>query len=279
MLKRWLPFFAVALLTGHFLVLGIRSTDANASSTLAIVLSAFAIFAFTYASAIHIFGLKAGSIFAVIGVVVGWGMEQIGTTQGFIFGSYEYTDVLGPRLLDVPFIIGLMWFALAYMGYIIANLIVWQKPHDDNRNWLNMLWVSLLAGFIVTAYDLAADPYFVHVLKAWTIEDGSYFGETAQGFFGWVLTTFLICMTFRLLVRKVEIEPLAKVTRLSAMLPVLGYLSFLIFFVSEGFPSETKSIAFFAMGIPVIAAVAGFQRWAGDAGGGGGAMESGAQGG
>ena len=69
---------------------------------------------------------------------------------------------------------------------------------------------------------------------------------------------------FRLIVRRVEVKPAARITRMSAMLPVLSYLSFLIFFLFEGYPSETRSIAFFAMGVPVIAAVAGFQRWAGD---------------
>ena len=277
MLKRWLPFFAVALLVGHILILGIRSTDENADSLLPMLLSSGAIFAFTYASAIHLFGLKAASIFAGVGIVIGWGMEVIGTKTGFIFGQYYYTDALGPALLGVPLVIGLMWFALAYMGYVIANLMVWQKPVDDNRNLINMMWLSVLAGFIVTAYDLAADPYMIRVVEAWVMEGGgSYFDETAQGFLGLVLTTFLICMTFRFLVRKVEVEPVTKVTRLSAMLPVLGYLTFLIFFVSEGVPSETKSIAFFAMGIPVIAAVAGFQRWAGD---GSGATQTGTEGG
>ena len=283
MLKRWLPFFAIGLLSAHILILGTRSgSESLETTTLSMVLSGVAIFAFTFASAAHVLGLKAGSIFAVVGFVIGFGMEVIGTKTGFIFGQYVYLPeggpfVLGPALFGVPLVIGLMWFALAYMGYVIANLMVWQKPVDENRNLLNMVWLSVLAGFIVTAYDLAADPYMINAAHAWRMEvGGSYFGETAQGFFGWVLTTFLICMTFRFLVRKVEVEPVATVTRLSAMLPVLGYLTFLVFFVVEGDPSETKSIAFFAMGIPVIAAVAGFQRWAGD---GGGATQSGTEGG
>ena len=101
MLKRWLPFFAAALLAGHILVLGVRSVDANASSTLFMLLSGGAIFAFTYASAIHVLGLKAGSIFAGVGIVMGWGMEKIGTKTGVIFGEYYYTDVLGPALLRI----------------------------------------------------------------------------------------------------------------------------------------------------------------------------------
>jgi hypothetical protein len=86
-------------------------------------------------------------------------------------------------------VIPLMWFALTYIGYVIANLIIWRAPVDGSPRILDVVLMSLLAAMLVTAYDLGADPYMVFVLKAWimTKKDGAWFGETVQGFVGWMV--------------------------------------------------------------------------------------------
>lgn len=259
-LKRFLPFIVGGLVVLHIALVGIRS--AYGEATYLFVLSSIAIFAFCFVSAIHLMGVKPASIFAGMAFIVGWAAEQIGTTTGIIFGAYEYPPVLGPRILDVPFVIPLMWFALVYIGHVMANLIVWQAPVDHRRLWPEMIGLALLTGFIVTAYDLAADPYMVHVADAWRMtEGGSYFGVPPHGFVGWVATSFVISLTFRAVVRRVPVRPLGTLTKSLAALPIVAYTAFLVFFLMEGDPPETKSIAFFAMGIPIIAAAAGWTEW------------------
>ena len=118
--------------------------------------------------------------------------------------------------------------------------------------------MSLLAAMLVTAYDLGADPYMVFVLKAWimTKQDGAWFGETVQGFVGWTVVGFSIVPVFRLLARKVPPVPAAQVRRRDALVPVLIYAGLMAFQIVAGFPVETRSIAVFAMGIPLLCALA-----------------------
>jgi putative membrane protein len=45
------------------------------------------------------------------------------------------------------------------------------------------------------------------------------------------------------------------------LLPVLIYSGLMAFQIVAGFPVETRSIAVFAMGIPVLCALAGWRHW------------------
>ena len=59
-----------------------------------------------------------------IGIAFATGMlvEWIGVHTGYLFGSYDYGTVLGPKLLGVPLIIGINWKG----GIIpIYNYVCW----------------------------------------------------------------------------------------------------------------------------------------------------------
>ncbi|MEO6539037.1 MAG: carotenoid biosynthesis protein [Ferruginibacter sp.] len=53
-------------------------------------------------------------IFLSICVATGILVEVIGTHTGLLFGQYEYGNVLGPSLQQVPLIIGINWFIIIY---------------------------------------------------------------------------------------------------------------------------------------------------------------------
>ena len=255
-----LPQITYALLAVFLLVLLSRGYG---DTTRMLIAGSVVMFACCWASAAQLLGTRAALRFVIIGVVVGWFAEQMGATQGWFFGSYTYTDVLGPRLGAVPVIIPLMWFALSYIAYIIANLIVWQTPSDGAAPLPQMLAMSLLAAMIVTAYDLGADPYMVYTLKAWimTKTDGWWFGETLQGFAGWALVSFVIVLLFRLSVRSQPPQASLPVARPHMLVPLAIYGANMLFQMAMGTPVETRTIALFAMGIPLLAAVCGFSRW------------------
>jgi putative membrane protein len=263
-MKTKLPLITFALLALFLLLLASRSYG---DTTMMLVAGSLAMFACCWASAAHLLGGRAALRFVVIGVAVGWFAEQMGASRGWFFGSYTYTEVLGPRLGEVPVIIPLMWFALCYIAYVIANLIVWQVPSDGDAPPAQMVTQSLLAAMIVTAYDLGADPYMVFKLKAWimTKTDGWWFGETLEGFFGWALVSFVIIMLFRLSTRKLAQEAVtaaaAPVARKHLLVPLVIYGGNMVFQMALGTPVETRTIALFAMGIPLLAAACGFSRW------------------
>ena len=187
---------------------------------------------------------------------------------GWFFGSYTYTPVLGPRLGHVPVVIPMMWFALAYVGYVISNLIVWQDPADRPASLGHDAILALLGAMVVTCYDLGVDPYMVYVLKAWimTEKDGWWFGETVQGFAGWMTVSFAILFAFRRLAR-VRTAPEAAGAVLPTMrhvfVPLGVYAGLMVFQVLLGYPVEARTIALFAMGFPLLAATIGVLRWQG----------------
>lgn len=53
-------------------------------------------------------------IFFITCFSVGYGVELIGTSTGYLFGDYAYGDVLGPKGSGVPLIIGVNWFIIIY---------------------------------------------------------------------------------------------------------------------------------------------------------------------
>jgi putative membrane protein len=255
-----LPALSYLLLAIYLVILAFRTHN---DTTIALVIASVVMFACCWASATHLLGARPALQFVLIAVSFGWFAEQMGSSRGWFFGHYTYTDVLGPRLGDVPLVIPLMWFALTYAGYVIANLIVWQSPVDGARGLGNTIMLSFLAAMIVTAFDLGADPYMVYTLKAWimTKTDGAWFGETVQGFFGWVFVSFVIILGFRMSVRSLAMQPSSPFLRHHALVPLALYGSNMVFQMMLGNPVEIRSIAPFAMGIPLLCALAGYQRW------------------
>lgn len=250
-----------------FILLGLSlaalATRGLGDTTRMLIVGSLAMFACCWSSAIHMLGARAALRFVLIAVTVGWAAEELGSQFGWFFGDYTYTDVLGPTVGSVPFVIPLMWFALTYIAYVIANLMVWQTPSDGVTPLGQTLTQSFLAAMIVTAYDLGADPYMVFKLKAWIMhkQDGWWFGETLQGFVGWMFVSFVIVFLFRLSLRRRPPVAAAAVSRLHTVVPLAIYGGNMVFQACLGVPVETRTIALFAMGIPLLAALCGWSRW------------------
>lgn len=229
----------------------------------AIMVTSLVMFPVCVHSGTQLLGWRATRTFVLLGLAIGWFAEQMGSTDGWFFGRYTYTDVLGPRLGNVPVVIPLMWFVLAYTGYVLANLILWHRPVDEGADVPRAASTSFIAAMIVTAYDLGADPYLVYVMKAWIMEktNGAWFGETVQGFVGWTFIGFVILFAFRLLVRRGATAPPTPAAARAALVPMAIYGSGVAFQMTFGYPVETRSIAAFAMGIPLLCAVHGWRQW------------------
>jgi uncharacterized membrane protein len=232
--------------------------------TLALVAVCMALFWAALWSAHQLLGAGRARTLAVLGLGLGWFAEQMGSSRGWFFGRYTYTEVLGPRLGDVPLAIPLMWFALCLVGYVMASLLLWRTPVHASPTFRSGLLTAWLAAMIVTAFDLGADPYFVFVLKAWVMQktDGGWFGETLQGFAGWMAVGLVIVAAFQALTdpRRVP-APALRAVRHAALLPIGIYASGLVFQLCWGHPVEVRAIAFFAMGLPTLLALVAWWQW------------------
>ena len=124
--------------------------------TLGLVAVSVAMFWAALWSASVLLGHRSARVLAVLALGLGWFAEQMGSSRGWFFGRYTYTDVLGPRLGDVPLAIPLMWLALCLVGYVLASLMLWRTPVHAAPTLKSGALTAWLAALIVTAGAAAA---------------------------------------------------------------------------------------------------------------------------
>lgn len=216
---------------------------------------------FCLGSSLLLLGGAGTAVFFAVGISLGLCFEALSIRTGFPFGPYYYTPLFGPGVFGVPFIIPLAWYVIVYLGYVMANLMIEHAPVVVSRG-ANAAWLSLVGAGIVTAYDLAADPFMVQKIGAWVmLSPGDYFGEQLRGFAGWTLVSFLIAALARLLHRRIRIRLPALPSVLAAAYPLLAYAVWWMFFSVAGHPRGTRIIAVYAMGLPTLGALSGLLAW------------------
>lgn len=208
--------------------------------------------------AVYMLGWQRAVAFFVTCVVLSWLAEQVSILTG-IAGDYYYTGVLGPKIGDVPYVIPLTWFLMMYPSYVIANLAVSRRATFLRSSVPFTIWLAALTAVVMTAWDLALDPYMTEVVGAWVwvgCEQCPYFGVPYSNYYSWVITTFLIVLVYRLIERQLPLSPHgANGSLWIAALPVGIYAMNTLSSVAIGIPVETRLIAAFAMGVPVLVAL------------------------
>jgi len=231
--------------------------------SVALVAASLVLAATSFWSCSALFGKRCAWIFLVIAALLGWFAEEMGSTRGWFFGSYAYTDVLGPRIGSVPVVIPLMWFGLCHVCFVLASLLLWRRPAPATSGWKSIALASLMTAMVITAFDLGADPYFVYVLKAWIMaeKDGDWFGETVRGFEGWMLVSFVIVTLFQAIAKPKLASPLPANARNAALVPIGVYAALIVFQMCFTAPVALRVVAFFAMGIPALVAAVAWSQW------------------
>jgi putative membrane protein len=217
--------------------------------------------AFSLTSSLQLLGRRATAVFFVSGTSLGLFFEALSVRTGFPFGPYYYTPLFGPGLLGVPLIIPLAWYVIVYLGYVVSNLMIARQPVVTGGAG-RALWLSLIGAMVVTAYDLAADPFMVQTIGAWVmLNPGDYFGEQLRGFAGWTLVSFLIAALVRLSHTRLPPVPASPITTMAAAYPLLAYGLWWLFFMLIAEPRGVRVVAAFAMGIPTLSAATGLLAW------------------
>jgi uncharacterized membrane protein len=165
-----------------------------------LVLTASLLFGF------HADWTRAFGLFCLLAFGVGYGIEVAGVHTGAIFGEYWYGDAFGPKLLEVPLLIGLNWLVLVYATGVVCEPLRWPP----------FLKAALAAGLMV-GLDVLIEPISA------TYDFWYWAGNTIplQNFFAWFLTAYGLLLLFYHL-------PIARTNLLA--LPL--YMLQLIFFVS-----------------------------------------------
>lgn len=112
-----------------------------------------------------------------IAFVIGYWIEVIGVKSGVLFGEYAYGPNLGIKLLDVPLIIGVNWFILAFASYGIMRQLT-----------NNKIAGALGAAALMTGLDVLIEPVAISLdFWSWTAED-----VPLQNYLMWFLVSFIV---------------------------------------------------------------------------------------
>jgi putative membrane protein len=148
-------------------------------------------------------------------LVLGWGVEFLGSSTGIPFGRYHYTDRLQPQLAHVPLVIPVAWLMMLPPAWGIAAAIAGE---------VRGLAFVVLSGLAITAWDFFLDPQMVG-WRLWVWERrGGYFGIPWVNFAGWALAASLITVIVQ--PTTVPVAPLMLVYAATWALETVGQIVF-----------------------------------------------------
>jgi uncharacterized membrane protein len=147
-------------------------------------------------------------------------VEKIGTTTGWPFGGYHYTEALRPQVGGVPAIVPLAWFAMAVPARETAHAALGTRSTPARR---------IVAGAsTLTAWDLFLDPQMVgEGYWRWN-RLGRYRGIPLSNFVGWFLTGLVVMAALEVLLPPAAEPDPALVGEYSymAVMETLGFAAF-----------------------------------------------------
>ncbi len=146
MTRRALPWVLTALLLGSAIAYPLTAGGARDVVSWTIVLLGSAL------SVVHA-ALSRRSGLAVLGTVAVAAVvfESVGLATGFPYGTYTYSDTLGPTLLGVPFLVPLAWLMMAWPSWLLAHRLV-----PGSR-----VGRIAVAAYVFAAWDVVLDPQLV----------------------------------------------------------------------------------------------------------------------
>ena len=147
-------------------------------------------------------------VFMSIAFLIGFGAEVIGVNTSYLFGNYVYGVNLGPKLLNVSIVIGLLWGVLALGA---ASMV-------DQISLFNR-WKVFFGAAIMLGVDLIMEPVAI-ANQFWSWEGGDV---PLYNYVCW----FLIAILLQLILRKFKLNEKNKVynTLLILMVVFFGFLN------------------------------------------------------
>ena len=153
-------------------------------------------------------------------VLIGNLLEDVSIQTGFPFGSYYHTT--GPKIIDVPISVGPTYFAIGYVAWRVAGILLGSADGGPGSTLLQPIVAAVLA----TMYDLTIDPIGSTVARFWVWRHGgAYFGVPISNFLGWLLTVYLFLQVFAIVVRRRAGVARIGDTATPDLVPVLVYLA------------------------------------------------------
>ena len=107
-------------------------------------------------------------------------VEASGVNAGFPFGDYAFTNLAGPKVLDVPVVIPFAWLAILIPAWIVSDRIL-RYQH------------LVVASLIVVAFDAVLE-FAADTMDLWHWRGGS---PTELTFISWFGVSFMMLSILR----------------------------------------------------------------------------------
>src|SRR5215467_15830903 len=104
-----------------------------------------AIFALVHGA--KLYRLRGIFVFAALCLLIGNILENIGVLTGFPFGRYYFTERMGPKLFQVPVLIGPAYLGVGYLSWVVARLTLGNVRGALAGN--ELIRIPLIASFIM----------------------------------------------------------------------------------------------------------------------------------
>jgi uncharacterized membrane protein len=180
--------------------------------------------------------LRGIVVFTGLSLGIGALLESLSLRTGFPFGHYYFTDLMGPKLFQLPVLLALAYVGMGYLSWVVGLLIL--GHHDEPLNGRRVIFLPLVASFVMVAWDLSMDPVWSNLDHAWVWKNGgSFFGVPVSNFFGWFLTVYLFYQAFALYLRGRTVPPLPPQ---HLRLPILFYGASAVGNILLAVPSATS---------------------------------------
>lgn len=185
----------VVLLVLYALARVLQIFPTQAPTLLIVVLHVLppALFAFIHGR--RLYGTKGIVVFMVLCLAIGSAFESLSLRTGFPFGHYYFTGVMGLKLFQLPILLALAYVGVGYLAWVVASSIVGAPQNSRVGTFV----VPGVAALVMCSWDLAMDPVWANIDRAWVwLDGGGYFGVPFSNFFGWFLTTWIFYQGFAL---------------------------------------------------------------------------------
>lgn len=155
----------------------------------------------------RIYSSRGILVFTALCLGMGTLFERVSLRTGFPFGHYRFTDLMGPKLFDLPILLALAYLGMGYLSWVLGLMIL--GCQNEPLLGRKIVLLPLMASFVMTAWDLSMDPVWADIDHAWVWRDGgAYYGVPISNFLGWFLTVYVFYQLFSLYIRKRAISPL-----------------------------------------------------------------------
>ena len=138
-------------------------------------------------------------LFLIACFAVGIAVEIIGINTGLLFGDYTYGNVLGPKVQNVPLLIGINWFLIIYCCGISINTLLMKAINriaaDTGKNPMALKALSVIidGATLAVFFDWLMEPVAVK-LGYWVWNgDGSI---PMFNYICWVVVSLLLLTIF-----------------------------------------------------------------------------------